>query len=307
MTRPRPPRQTQPRPDPPKDPGAAPPPDGHGHQPGAHPECLAQARSPAGQDPRSGRASPCGLSRPCGKAARSCARRLRDAGPAPDTRIIPDDHAQAAEQELVAAERYAECARRPRTDQPKISDPYSHERRLSLRTYQAATCAGARGQRLLSVTGFIADSVLSLSFNLNSIHIRLYVAYSLIYLISSMRNGRFPHAGCCHTSRITRGNGRASYPATARFRAANDSGNRACPAVRRLRRCRIRRCSGTRSPASGRWSGWGVPAAAVRLPHGAGGRAVRAGRRGPVRGSRGDVAGAAVPGAGVHPRPRRAV
>lgn len=52
-------------------------------------------------------AHPCGLSRPGGKAAGSCARRLRDAGPAPDTRTIPDGHAQAAEQELLATERYA--------------------------------------------------------------------------------------------------------------------------------------------------------------------------------------------------------
>ena len=52
-------------------------------------------------------ALPRGHSRPGGKAARSCARRLRDTGPAPDTRTIPDGHAQAAEQELLAAERYA--------------------------------------------------------------------------------------------------------------------------------------------------------------------------------------------------------
>ncbi len=41
--------------------------DGHGHQPGARPECLAQARSPAGQDPRPGRASLRALTTPAGK------------------------------------------------------------------------------------------------------------------------------------------------------------------------------------------------------------------------------------------------
>ena len=51
-----------------------------------------------------------------------------------------------------------------------------------------------------------------------------------------VRNGRFPDAGCYHASCILRGNGRAPYPATAWFRAANASGNRAqvlpsaCPA-----------------------------------------------------------------------------
>ena len=42
----------------------------------------------------------------------------------------------------------------------------------------------------------------------------------------------FPSCWVLPHSRITRGNGRASYPATARFRAANASGNRAGPAVR---------------------------------------------------------------------------
>src|SRR5437764_1339642 len=112
-----------------------------------------------------------------------------------------------------------------------------------------------------------------------------------------MRNGRSPHAGCYHTS--------ASREETAvlhtlprpcsRLQTVPGTGDvlpAACPvpdpAVFR--------------EAVARWRALragGVPAAAVRLPHGTGGRAVRAGRRGLVRGSRGDVAGAAVPGAGV--------
>jgi hypothetical protein len=51
----------------------------------------------------------------------------------------------------------------------------------------------------------------------------------------------------------------------------------------------------------------GVPVPAVWLPGAARGRAVRAHGCRAVRGSRGDVAGAAVPGAGVHPRARRPV
>src|SRR5690348_2037764 len=68
-------------------------------------------------------------------------------------------------------------------------------------------------------------------------------------------------------------------------------------------RCRVA------APCQGPGAGGaaGVPAPAARVPDGAGGRAVRAGRRGSVRGPAGDVAGAAVPGARVPARPRRAL
>ena len=51
------------------------------------------------------------------------------------------------------------------------------------------------------------------------------------------------------------GNGRASYPATARFRAANRPGNRTGLAVSAHGRAGFRRCSRTRLPATGRWNG----------------------------------------------------
>jgi DNA-directed RNA polymerase specialized sigma24 family protein len=69
---------------------------------------LAQARRPAGQDPRPGRASRLAVTtrRECGRIARA-ARRPCDAGHALAAGAIPDDHAQAAGQDLLATERHA--------------------------------------------------------------------------------------------------------------------------------------------------------------------------------------------------------
>ena len=51
-------------------------------------------------------------------------------------------------------------------------------------------------------------------------------SYSLVYLIAVNGTAVSLMLGVATTSRSVRGNGRASYPATARFRAANDAGNR---------------------------------------------------------------------------------
>ncbi len=100
-------------------------------------------------------------------------------------------------------------------------------------------------------------------------------------------------------------NGRASYPAMARFRAANHPGNRAGPAVSARRRAGPGGLRGRGDALPGAGAAARVPAVAVSVPGRAGGCPVRAGRRGLVRRSRRDVAGAAEPGTGVHPRPRR--
>ena len=74
------------------------------------PDRLAQARGPAGQDPRPEAALPGWLAtstrRECGRIARA-ARRPCDAGYALAAGTIPDDHVQPAEQDLLAAERHA--------------------------------------------------------------------------------------------------------------------------------------------------------------------------------------------------------
>ena len=91
-------------------------------------------------------------------------------------------------------------------------------------------------------------------------------------------SGRFPHAGCYHTSAAARGNGRECHALMSwRARAINAGGRQA-----------------------GR-----VPAGAVPVPDLAAGRLVRPGGRGAVLRGAGDGPGAAVAGAGGRAGARR--